>query len=690
MARRIDRAFVLLDQASGGLRAEDDTIVGLDLRPDVEAAANAAGVELTIGVPGLEEAGLAAPPDLSSFAGRHRVVALPSINYMAVDLSSLSGLRDDEPPTAFISADRKLRGEAKTAGMLPAPHAALLPMMAAGEDIIAARATGPRGGLERLAAKGGIVPMHFQPAPGTATDWALIGMFTQDALITAVLDRLSVTPLDYDAMADDLVWARIDESSEEVREALRPRKILYAEPGQVLIALAPGENAEALHIHGGHGHSELLTPDPGLMQPPAQSDDAFSIRDEPVVADRDIIVEPVERNPWQVRILRWIKPNCADVTAEYDADLARYTGTAPLDAQGAIVSRHSAHPDNKRAETALLKDLHAMGYCAHRHTFTHAGATHSNIIADLPGTGHARIRPEVMKRYRKMLQEPVIDREALAAAAPDEALRDVIRELPDEVLRKQVEDILILRPWYPWWKKLCPIPGLGAELVIAGAHMDSTAGFEAGYDPVTDPAPGCDDNGSGTAGLLSLARYFASWRGRFTHTLRFCFFNAEESGLVGSKAYAAHLKAMGAPVRAVYCTDMMGFNSDANRLFELHAGYTDPAVRDISVPLAQDVAAAAAAYGKLSPAQIYQGTGYGGAPDRAVYDGAINRSDHAAFHQHGYPAILGSEDFFINLGTEPGADPNPNYHMQSDTVVDASYAKDITCAFAKAIKDKAL
>ena len=67
-------------------------------------------------------------------------------------------------------------------------------------------------------------------------------------------------------------------------------------------------------------------------------------------------------------------------------------------------------------------------------------------------------------------------------------------------------------------------------------------------------------------------------------------------------------------------------------------------------------------------------------------DGAINRSDHAAFHQQGYPAVVVTEDFFGNLASEPMADPNPNYHRNADSVVDAAYAADIICAVGHAVR----
>jgi hypothetical protein len=112
---------------------------------------------------------------------------------------------------------------------------------------------------------------------------------------------------------------------------------------------------------------------------------------------------------------------------------------------------------------------------------------------------------------------------------------------------------------------------------------------------------------------------------------------------------------MNAPLKAVICTDMIGYNSDANLIFEIHAGYSDSVIRDLSLPIASNVETWASSLGVLQPAQIYKGTSISaGAPDRNLYDPAINRSDHGAFHQQGYPAIAVTEDYFANLLTEPG------------------------------------
>ncbi len=44
-----------------------------------------------------------------------------------------------------------------------------------------------------------------------------------------------------------------------------------------------------------------------------------------------------------------------------------------------------------------------------------------------------------------------------------------------------------------------------------------------------------------------------------------------------------------------------------------------------------------------------------------------------------------SEDFFANLPSEPGTDPNPNYHRATDNSIDLAYARDIVCAIARTI-----
>ena len=231
--------------------------------------------------------------------------------------------------------------------------------------------------------------------------------------------------------------------------------------------------------------------------------------------------------------------------------------------------------------------------------------------------------------------------------------------------------------------------GVDAGILVVGCHMDSTAASDPGYRPTSSPAPGADDDGSGMVALLAIARWLRTLGEPPHNTVRFGFFNAEESGLVGSRAYAASLKAARAPVIAAVCADMIGYNSDATLAWEVHAGFTDPRVRDLSVPVAQVVADAGAQLAELPPTQLVTGTIPTDGNDPTRFDGAINRSDHASFQEQGYPGVLVSEDFFPNRPSEPGFDPNPNYHSGADIEIDGEYAAAITRAMSVAIAELA-
>jgi hypothetical protein len=501
--------------------------------------------------------------------------------------------------------------------------------------------------------------------------------------------------LPLDLSTEDPVFVQLDEIDEQTAKELSRQKILFAENARALLALGPRQPNDSLSVHGPHGHFQFLMPSPELNEPAPSSGSAFR------TARRALAKWPLDKVnvawlPIDPGILNVILAKCPSTAASFQAVVNRYSGVSDLDNSGPIVSRHIQHPDNSRVVQALIAELNSIGYCAYTHSFNHAGLTLHNVIADLPGKGLFRLNPDILQRVRQVfLKRPIPDPpdpwiKAFSGIVGKKWLEEQkLAELSPLEMRLGLEAIFELRSWFPWWLQFCPLAGLGAEIVIVGCHLDSTAARTTGYNPVTDPAPGADDDATGIASTLAIARYLWAFRGKLPHTVRFCFFNAEEQGLVGSKAYAAMLKAAGAPVKAVVCADMIGYNSDAQRIFEVHAGFTDPAVRDLSVPIADKIAAWGASLGALAPAQIYKGTIGSSGTDRNLYDGAINRSDHGAFHQQGYPAVVTSEDFFVNLAAEPGADPNPNYHAEEDTVIDSAYAADISCAIALAVKELA-
>jgi Zn-dependent M28 family amino/carboxypeptidase len=68
--------------------------------------------------------------------------------------------------------------------------------------------------------------------------------------------------------------------------------------------------------------------------------------------------------------------------------------------------------------------------------------------------------------------------------------------------------------------------------VVVGAHLDSVL-----------EGPGINDNGSGAAGILEIALQMKKLDIKPTNHVRFIFWGAEESGLLGSEYYVSHLNA---------------------------------------------------------------------------------------------------------------------------------------------------
>jgi len=92
------------------------------------------------------------------------------------------------------------------------------------------------------------------------------------------------------------------------------------------------------------------------------------------------------------------------------------------------------------------------------------------------------------------------------------------------------------------------------EILVVGAHYDTVR-----------TSPGADDNASGVAGLLALARTFAGVR--MSKTVRFVAFALEEPPFyrtrnMGSYHYARSLKKKREKVEGMICLEMIGFFSD--------------------------------------------------------------------------------------------------------------------------------
>lgn len=176
------------------------------------------------------------------------------------------------------------------------------------------------------------------------------------------------------------------------------------------------------------------------------------------------------------------------------------------------------------------------------------------------------------------------------------------------------------------------------EIVIVGPHLDSESGAQS-----ATLAPGADDNASGVAAALYMAKVFANHQ--FDRTIRFVFFDGEELGKIGSRYYVDKAKTAGETIVAMLAPDMIAYNAIGGEL-ELHTRVPGAAGESADRAIAQlfiDVASAYSIPG-VGPVLIADGKAW---------------SDHESFWSAGYPAIMVVQDLEHR---------NPLNHTPADTV----------------------
>jgi len=190
----------------------------------------------------------------------------------------------------------------------------------------------------------------------------------------------------------------------------------------------------------------------------------------------------------------------------------------------------------------------------------------------------------------------------------------------------------------------------GSGRYVLGGHYDSTARRTPDWNPAVDPAPGADDNASGTASAIEAARVLAL--ARYDFDLEIVLFGGEEQVLLGSKAYVADsLLADIDQVLGALVLDMVGFNPRAADSMNVLTNYTSEWLADM-VGDAEQALDHANGLNELD--KVVQPT--------------LNYSDHAPFWGEGASAVLFIENTDIVAH-------NPHYHRVTDTI-DALLAVD--------------
>ncbi len=195
------------------------------------------------------------------------------------------------------------------------------------------------------------------------------------------------------------------------------------------------------------------------------------------------------------------------------------------------------------------------------------------------------------------------------------------------------------------------------EIVLVGAHFDA---FYAG----------ADDNSSGVAAVLEIARLFASRS--FERTVRFVGFDLEEIGFVGSLGYVEGARSD--QIVAAVNLDSIAFRNTAPGSQTGVVGFSVPSTADfIAVGADADSMSLADDLWQLNRRFGFTKVALAEAPGRneTVLTGDLMRSDHAPFWLAGKPTVFFSDTADLR---------NAHYHRPTDTpeTLDPAFLAEVT------------
>jgi Zn-dependent M28 family amino/carboxypeptidase len=170
--------------------------------------------------------------------------------------------------------------------------------------------------------------------------------------------------------------------------------------------------------------------------------------------------------------------------------------------------------------------------------------------------------------------------------------------------------------------------------IVIGAHYDHLGlghgGNSLDANPKNKIHNGADDNASGTAGVMELARYFASNGIKENHNILFICFSAEEEGLLGSKYFTNNPTIPLTDISFMINMDMVGRLNDSTKKIIISGVGTSPTWSSVLA-------------GQENNVVKYKADSAGMGP-----------SDHASFYLKNIPAL----HFYTGTHTD--------YHKPSD------------------------
>ncbi|HSE00654.1 MAG TPA: M28 family peptidase [Burkholderiales bacterium] len=197
-----------------------------------------------------------------------------------------------------------------------------------------------------------------------------------------------------------------------------------------------------------------------------------------------------------------------------------------------------------------------------------------------------------------------------------------------------------------------------SEIVIVGAHYDSVFG-----------APGANDNGSGVAAVLELARLLKE--ANSARTLRCVLFVNEEppfdqTAAMGSRVYARRSRERGENIVAMFSLETIGYYSDApgSQRYPFPFSLFYPSTGNF-IAFVSNLSSRALLHESLASFRRHASFPSEGVAAPAFVPG-VDWSDHWSFWQEGWPALM---------VTDTAPYRYPHYHLAGDTPDKVDYER---------------
>ncbi|KAH7921874.1 Zn-dependent exopeptidase [Leucogyrophana mollusca] len=289
------------------------------------------------------------------------------------------------------------------------------------------------------------------------------------------------------------------------------------------------------------------------------------------------------------------------------------TGYEDLKAQGALVGIQSAWPelqyqDKVRAVTSNLRTEPMR-----------------ENLANLTSFHNRYYRSEYGVQSSRWIYDQILK---IISTAPS-SVRLSLETFPHSFAQPSV-----IARFEPFYGRASPNPNIELPRIIVGAHQDS-----ANYRLPLLPAPGADDDGSGSVTILEAFRALVQAGFRPERPVEFHWYAGEEGGLLGSREVVAEYVQLKKPVGAMIQFDMTAY---------VRAG-TTPAVTFITTDVDSS----------LTNWTMTLSSEYSTSPVKGAKLFAGAGSDHMSWYRAGFPSICATEG-------DPLKDLNPYIHTAED------------------------